>query len=77
MPMHVKVRVRTDARREAFEEAANGSFRVSVKERAERGAANRRVIALVAAHFRVPQKAVRILTGQRSPSKLLEVREVQ
>jgi len=74
--MHIKVRVRANVRKEAFEKVSGGSFRISVKEKAEGNAANRRVLALIAAHFRVSQKAVRVINGHHAPSKLLEIREV-
>ena len=71
--MHVKVRVRAGAGKGAFEIVSDTSFRISVREKAAMNAANRRVVELVARHFRVPVKAVRIVRGHRSPSKLLSV----
>lgn len=71
--MHVKVRVSASARREMLEVISKAQFKISVREKAEGNAANRRVVALVAAHFRVTPKKVRILSGHHSPSKLLSV----
>ena len=48
-------------------------FDVSVKEKAERNQANARVIALIAAHFKVPVKQVRIVSGHHAPSKILSI----
>ena len=73
MLMHIKVRVHANARRETFEVVSPSSFKIAVKEKAEDNAANRRVVACVAQHFKVTQKSVRIVRGHHSPSKLLLV----
>lgn len=67
---YVRVKVRAGARKESFEQKSD-SFVICVKEPAEGNRANARVIALIARHFRVPERSVRILTGHRSPSKKL------
>ena len=71
--IHVKVSVAADAKRETFEVVGENRFKISVKERAERNLANRRVLELVAAHFGVPAGSVRILSGHQRPSKLIAV----
>ena len=48
---------------------------ISVREPAQRNFANTRVRELVAARFKVPLSAVRILSGHRSPHKLLSIDE--
>jgi len=71
--MNIKVRVKANARKENFEALSNTSFAISVREKAEGNAANHRVRALVALHFKVPAKAVRIISGHRSPRKMLSI----
>jgi len=71
--MHIKVKVKTGARRERLVEIVPGTFEADVKEKAERNAANEGVIALVANHFGVPKKSVRIVSGHRRPNKTLRV----
>ena len=46
---------------------------MSVKAKAEGGAANARVLELVARHYKVQAKKVCIVRGRKSPSKILEV----
>lgn len=46
---------------------------ISVREPAERNLANKRVVLMVAEHFGVPPGKVRILTGHKSPQKMLEI----
>ena len=55
-------------------EIKNG-LEISVKEPAQRNLANTRVREIVAARFKVPFSAVRILSGHRSPHKLLSIDE--
>ena len=71
--MHIKVKVKTGARRERLVEIVPGTFEADVKEKAERNAANEGAIALVANHFGVPKKSVRIVSGHRRPNKTLRV----
>ncbi len=61
------------AGRESFREKSKDHFEVSVREEALRNMANKRVVELVALHFKVPVKKVRIVNGHRSLSKLLVV----
>lgn len=71
--MYVRVSVIPKAKREHFEEIGSGSFSASVKEPAERNLANRRVVQLVAGHFGVSPVNVRVVSGHRSPRKILDV----
>ena len=48
--------------------------RVQVREKPERGAANRAVVRLVAKEFGVNRAQVRIVRGLRSKRKVIEVR---
>ena len=70
--MLIKVRVKAGARNERIAKVAD-RFDVSVREKAEGGMANARVLALVARELDVPAKKLRIVKGHRSPSKTLEV----
>ena len=71
--MYIKVRVTAGAKREAVKKVSKSSYTVSVKEPAERNLANARVVAIVAEQLKVPVKAVRIINGHHSPSKLLSI----
>lgn len=71
--MLIRVRVRPNARKETLIEVDESKFEISVKEKAHEGAANARAIVLIARHFRVPVKRVRILRGHRQASKIIEL----
>jgi uncharacterized protein YggU (UPF0235/DUF167 family) len=73
--MYVKVRVKTGARTESLQAVAPDRFVLAVKEKPERNLANRRVVALIAAHFHVAENRVRIVNGHHAPSKLLLIQQ--
>ncbi len=68
----VRVRVVPGARKEKVEER-EGILCVSVREKAEGNRATARIKEVVALRYRVPLTQVRIMTGARSPSKLIRV----
>ena len=72
--MLIKVRVKAGAKNESVKKVAD-RYDISVREKAEGGMANARVLALVARELGVTQKKVSIIKGQRSPSKTLQIRE--
>ena len=68
---YIHVKVTAGAGKESFKKKSDDHFEISVKEKAERNMANTRVLALVAEHFKIPVKKVRIVNGHHHPSKLL------
>lgn len=70
---YIHVKVKAGVKKESFVQKAEDHFEVSVKEKAERNMANVRVLELVAEHFKVPTKKVRIVNGHRHSSKLLVI----
>ena len=62
-----------DARRELFKKMGELHFEISVKEPAERNAANQRVRELLAEHFGVSVSKIRFITGMRGKNKTFDV----
>ncbi len=73
--MYIKVRVTAGAKREAVTKVSKSSYKISVREPAERNLANTRVIELVAIELHVLANKVRIINGHQSPSKMLSIQE--
>ena len=71
--MYIKVKVLPGAKKEVFEQISDEQFKISVKEPAKMNMANRRVIELVARNFGVLSKKIRLISGHRSPNKVLSV----
>ncbi|MDP3726458.1 MAG: DUF167 domain-containing protein [bacterium] len=73
--MYIKVHVTPGAKKESFEQKSETVFEVKIKERAQKNLANNRILELVAAHFKVQTRKVRMVSGHRHPSKLLFIEE--
>jgi uncharacterized protein YggU (UPF0235/DUF167 family) len=71
--MYIHVRVSAGTKEESFEKVKESHFRAKVKQKAENNLANKRVSELVAAHFEIPSRQVRIVSGHHSPSKLFSI----
>ena len=71
--MYIRIRVVADAKRESLEATGEDSFLVSVKQPAEQNLANRRVLELVAGHFNVEPRQIRIISGHHSHGKILSI----
>lgn len=71
--MLIKIRATTGAKKESVRVMPKDTLAITVKEKAERNMANERIIQLVAAHFNVAVKKVRIIKGRRSPSKIFSI----
>ena len=72
MTIRVKVTPRSP-KNEIAGELADGTLKVRVTAAPEKGQANEQVCAVLAAHYRVPVKAVHILSGHGSPRKLVRI----
>lgn len=68
---YLKVAVKTGAKKESLKKKSEDHFEISVKEKAEKNMANRRVLELLALYFKVPLKKIRIVNGHHHPHKLL------
>lgn len=71
--MLIKVRVTVDARAEKVVKKSDDLYAVSVREAAERGEANGRVLELLKSMF--PGKRVKLISGHHKPGKIIEVGE--
>jgi hypothetical protein len=73
--LRLRVLVKPGASSDEVTRLADGSLQVRVKARAREGEANEAVTRVVARHFRIPRTSVRIVSGHKSRSKLLELPE--
>ena len=70
MAIHIKVRVETDSKEERVEEKG-GRLVVAVREPAEEGRANARVLEIV--RSRHPGQEARLIHGHHSPHKIFQI----
>ena len=71
--MYIKAIVTAGAKKESIVAKKPDHFEILVKEKAEKNMANKKVIELLANHFKVPVGKVRIVNGHHHPHKLLVV----
>ena len=72
--MLIKVKVFAGAKKEDVFQKSENSFAVSVKEKAERGEANRAVRRAIAEHLKISPSKIRIVKGARKPNKIFEIK---
>ncbi|MBI5799008.1 MAG: DUF167 domain-containing protein [Candidatus Yonathbacteria bacterium] len=73
--MYIRVRVSAGAKKESFAQSEKDSFWVSVKEHAEQNLANKRVLEIIALHFGISPKQIRIISGHHAPGKILSIHD--
>lgn len=73
MSINIKVTVTPNAKKETIIEMDPKVLAICVREKTEQNQANKRMLELVADHFGVHSRKVRIMTGHRSRSKILTV----
>jgi len=71
--MYIRVDATPGAKKEFITKIDSISFAVSVREKAERNMANRRIVELVRKEFGGKGVIVKIVSGHRSPRKVLDV----
>ena len=71
--MRLKVRVKPGSKREGVKEIAPDHLEVKVSAPPERGKANERVVELLAKHYGVRKSAVKIVKGETSREKIVEI----
>lgn len=73
MARKISLTVKPNARHAGVEKISDTEFRVAVRAPAQEGAANRAVIEALAEFFAVPKSTIRIVRGQSSRKKLIEI----
>ena len=73
--MYIHLKVVAGTKKKIFKKLKKNHFEIWVKEKAERNMANRRVIELISSNFDIPISNVRIISGHRSPSKILSIKK--
>lgn len=71
--MYIRTHVIPGARKESIEEGEGGVLMLRVREPASGNQANKRIREIIAERFNTSLANVRILTGHRSPSKMISI----
>ncbi|MFM2383473.1 MAG: hypothetical protein RIQ72_45 [Candidatus Parcubacteria bacterium] len=71
----IHVKITPEAKSDTVEKKTDTSYMVSVREPAELNQANKKMLRLLAAYFEVSLSKVKIVTGHKQPSKIIEISE--
>lgn len=72
--MKISVRVIPNAKKsEVIKEQQPDCFKVKVNQVAEDGKANEAVIKAFAEYFKIKKSSIQIISGEKSPNKILEI----
>jgi uncharacterized protein YggU (UPF0235/DUF167 family) len=72
-PFYIKVKVKTKQKKEEIINTGKDSYEISLKEKPEKGLANKRLLEILNNHYSYPEGGISIINGQQSPIKLLKV----
>lgn len=67
------VQVKPQARKQSIEKISEQDYRIAVQAAPIAGKANDEVVELLARYFSVPKSSVKVLRGQSSRKKLVEI----
>ncbi len=71
--MFLKVKAFTESKKEEVKEEKENCFSVFVKEKAEQGKANERMIELLSLHLKIPKEKLVIVKGRKSRNKTIKI----
>ena len=71
--MYIKVKAFPGSKKELVEQISEHTYKVAVKPKAERNMANTRIIELLSQYLHVSDKKIKLVTGHRSPNKILDI----
>jgi len=73
LPFYIRVKVKANQKKESMICLADDRFEIHIKQKPERGEANRRIIQIFDDHFKNPEGGVRIINGHHTRTKLLKI----
>jgi hypothetical protein len=74
--MIISVKVVPNSKKSEVEKIGENNFKVKVDAKAEDGKANRRLVEILAEHFKVAKSSVVILKGMKSRNKIIEIKNL-
>jgi uncharacterized protein (TIGR00251 family) len=72
-PVKIWVSVKPQAKRAEVKKISEGEYAASVPAPAREGKANRALIDLLASYFAVPKSSIKIVRGESSRKKLVQI----
>ena len=72
--MLIKVKVFPNSKKEEVIKKSEDSFEVRVKEKPEKGKANREVVRILSCYFKIPESKIRLVKGFKKRNKIFEIK---
>jgi uncharacterized protein (TIGR00251 family) len=71
--MRISVRVIPNASKSEIISRDDGEWKIKIQSPPEEGKANKALIQLLAKYFKIPKNAIKIISGEKSRQKIIEV----
>lgn len=71
--MIIEVRVKPRSSKEEIEKLDRNSYKVYMRQPAESGKANKKLVEMLAEYFNIAKSKVKIIKGLRSRNKILDI----
>ena len=75
--MLVKVKIFPNSKKEEIIKKSEDSFEVKVREKPEKGRANREAVRVLASYFKIPESKIRLIKGFKKRNKIFEIKKNQ
>jgi len=72
--MLIKVKVFPNSKRQEIIKKSEDSFEIRVKEKPEKGRANREVLKVLGSYFKIPESKIRLIRGFKKRNKIFEIK---
>jgi len=72
--MLIKVKVFPNSKKEEIIKKSEDSFEIRVKEKPEKGKANREVVRILSCYFKIPESKIRLIRGFKKRNKIFEIK---
>lgn len=71
--MFIKIRVFPNSLKEELKQKSTDSFEIKIKEKPERGLANKRLIQILANYFQLPESKISLIKGFKQRNKIFKI----
>ncbi|MGI6297563.1 MAG: DUF167 domain-containing protein [Minisyncoccales bacterium] len=71
--MLIKVKCYPKSKKELLNKKDENSFEIFLKEKPERGGANKRIFEILAEYFSISKKRIKLIKGAKTQNKIFEI----
>lgn len=71
--MLIKVKAFPNSKKEEIIKKSEDSFELRVKEKPERGLANKKLIKILSTYFKIPESRIKLVKGFKEKNKIFKI----